>query len=77
LRVSDASTGDFVELDYNFSGGEAVVVDCAEERVYINDADARDCVALGSDFFPLEPGECSLSFSGVTYFETRFRERWR
>ena len=77
LRVADGSTGDYIEIEYNFAGGEAVVIDCAEERAFINDADARDCVALGSDFFPLEPGECTLSFSGVTYFETRFRERWR
>ena len=77
LRVADASSGDYVEVEYDFAGGEAVVIDCAEERVYIDGADARDCVALGSDFFPLEPGACLLSFSGVTYFETRFRERWR
>ena len=77
LRISEVATGDYIEVEYGFAGGEAVVIDCAEERVYIDGADARDCVALGSDFFPLEPGECSLSFSGVTYFETRFRERWR
>lgn len=77
LRVTDVSSGDYVEVDYGFAEGEAVVIDCAEERVWVNDGDARDCVSLGSDFFPLEPGGCTLAFSGVTYFETRFRGRWR
>lgn len=77
LRVTELSSGGYIEVEYGFAGGEAVVIDCAEERVWVNDGDARDCVTLGSDFFALEPGECRLTFAGVTYFETRFRERWR
>ena len=46
------------------------------ETVLINDADARDCVALASDFFALEPGNCIVSTSNCTYVETRFAERW-
>ena len=42
----------------------------------INDADARDCVALGSDFFSLDPGDRILSITGCSYHETRFTERW-
>jgi len=76
VQVSCPATGALLRVEYDFAGGEAVVVDCAEERVYVNDGDARDCVTLQSDFFALEPGACTLAFSGVTYFETRFRERW-
>ena len=46
------------------------------ETVRINDVDARDCVALASDFFALDPGEAVLSTSNCTYVETRFSERW-
>lgn len=42
----------------------------------IDGADARDCVALASDFFALDPGDVSLLLSGCTYVETRFTERW-
>ena len=76
VQVSRPATGALLRVEYGFAGGEAVVVDCAEERVYVNDGDARDCVTLQSDFFALEPGACTLAFSGVTYFEARFRERW-
>ena len=77
LQVSNPATGDLLRIEHGFAGGEAVVIDCANERADINDGDARDCVTLGSDFFALQPGPCSLSFSGCSYFETRFRERWK
>ena len=76
LSVSCAALGKAVELDYDFAGGEAVVIRCEDESVEINGADARDVVTLGSDFFALEPGACTLAFSGCGYFETRFCERW-
>lgn len=76
VRVAHPANGRSITVDYEFAGGETVVIDCAKEAVEVNGADARDCVALGSDFFPLEPGGCSLAFNGVSYFETRFRERW-
>lgn len=76
LRVSHPAQGRAIVVDYEFAGGEAVVIDCASEYVFINDADARDCVALGSDFFSLDPGDRILSVTGATYFEARFTERW-
>ena len=65
-----------IRLDYEFSGGEAVVIDCAGETVEIDGADARDTVALASDFFALDPGDVLLLVSGCTYVECRFTERW-
>ena len=76
LQVSLPSAGKGIRVDYGFSGGEAVVIDCQGETVLIDDADARDCVALASDFFALEPGGCVVSTVGCTYVETRFTERW-
>lgn len=76
LQVSLPSAGKGIRVDYDFAGGEAVVIDCRGETVLINDVDARDCVALASDFFALEPGDCIVSTSNCTYVETRFSERW-
>ena len=76
LRVAHPAQGRAIVVDYEFAGGEAVVIDCAEESVRINDADARDCVALGGDFFSLAPGDRILSITGCSYHETRFTERW-
>ncbi|MBQ9002336.1 MAG: phage tail family protein [Eggerthellaceae bacterium] len=76
VRVYQAAVGRTIDVDYEFAGGEAVVIDCATESVRINDADARDCVALGSDFFSLEPGDRIVSCIGCSYYEIRFTERW-
>lgn len=76
VRVAHAAAGKAVVIDYEFAGGEAVVIDCAAESVRINDTDARDCVALGSDFFSLDPGDRIVSAYGASYCETRFTERW-
>ena len=76
VQVSNPSTGKILRIEHGFAGGEAVVIDCASERVDIDGGDARDCATLGSDFFALKPGACSLAFSGCSYFETRFHERW-
>ena len=76
VRVSHPAAGKAVTVDYEFSGGEAVVIDCEGETVTVDGADARDCVALSSDFFSLDPGDRILSASGCTYFEARFTERW-
>ena len=76
LSVSHPAEGRSITIDYEFAGGETVVIDCADESVRINDADARDCVSLGSDFFSLEPGDRILSITGCSYHEARFTERW-
>lgn len=76
LQVSLPSAGKGIRVEYGFAGGEAVVIDCQGETVTINDADARDCVALASDFFALEPGDAQISVVGCTYVETHFPERW-
>jgi hypothetical protein len=76
LTVGLPAAGKGIRIDYNFAGGEAVVVDCKAETVEIDGADARDCVALASDFFALGPGDVALATTGCTYCEARFTERW-
>lgn len=76
VSVSHKTAGRAIVIDYGFLGEEAVVIDCADETVRINDADARDCIALSSDFFSLGPGGNTLSTTGCSCIETRFTERW-
>nr|DAV82246.1 MAG TPA: distal tail protein [Caudoviricetes sp.] len=68
--------GKVIRLEHAFSGGEVVVIDCESEGVTMDGSDARADVTLASDFFALEPGACSLSFSGCSSHSVSFRERW-
>lgn len=76
VSVAHPSSGKAVRVERAFSGGEAVAIDCADESVTVDGADARADVALGSDFFSLDPGERVLSVSGASDFRVRFTERW-
>lgn len=75
VRVSDGA-GSYVSMERAFRAGDAVRIDCWCEAVTVNGADAAADVALGSAFFALEPGACSLSFSGCSAHETTWTERW-
>lgn len=46
LQVSLPSAGRGIRVDYDFAGGEAVVIDCQGETVLIDDADLGDTVAV-------------------------------
>lgn len=76
VQVSNVTASRSVLVERTFEGGEAVVIDCAAEAVTIDGADSRNKVALGSDFFALDPGACELAFSGCSAHTVRFRERW-
>lgn len=68
--------GAFVRVEHAFAGGENVRIDCETEGVTVDGVDARADVALESDFFPLVPGSCELTFSGCSAHVTAFNERW-
>ncbi len=68
--------GKFVRVEREFSGGEAVRIECEGEQVEVDGADARADIALSSDFFSLEPGEHQLALSGCAACATVFFERW-
>ena len=76
LQISNVNAGKLVLVEHAFEGGEIVIVDCVTEAVLCDGADIRNKVALGSDFFAMEPGACELAFAGCTDFEVRFYERW-
>lgn len=76
VSVAHPSSGKTVRVERAFSDGEAVAIDCAHESVTVDGADARADVALGSDFFSLDPGEAALMVSGASDFRVRFTERW-
>lgn len=76
VQVSNVGARKSVLVERAFEGGEVVVVDCAGETVRVGGSDIRNKVALGSDFFALEPGACELAFAGCSSFEVSFRERW-
>ena len=74
--VQVGCSGSFVCVEHAFAGGEVVRIDCEIEGVTIDGADARASVTLSSDFFPLAPGSCELTFSGCSAHVTAFHERW-
>lgn|GEM_PF-801446 len=76
LQVSNVKARKSILIERTFEGGEVVVVDCAAETVRTGSYDIRNKVALGSDFFALDPGACELAFAGCSSFEISFRERW-
>lgn len=68
--------GKTIRIEHSFSGGETVRIDCEDDDVSIDGADARADVTLASDFFALEPGACELTFAGCSSHVVEFRERW-
>ena len=76
VSVALPAAGRGVEVEGPFAGGEVVEVDCGGETVFVDGADARGRVALGSDFFALEPGAVEIATAGCSACETSFRERW-
>ena len=74
--VQVACGGKAVRIEHAFSGGEAVVIDCEREDVTVDGVDSRADVTLSSDFFPLSPGNATLTFTGCVSRATSFRERW-
>ena len=76
LCVTDAASGAYILVEHEFSGGEAVEIDCESEAVEVDGEDAAAEVELGSDFFSLAPGDVTLATSGATSCTTAFIERW-
>jgi len=76
LMVTDSNSGSYVLLTHDFDGGEVVVLDFLAETASVDAVDASADVDMASDFFALEPGDCSLEFVGCESFEVAFCERW-
>lgn len=77
VEVRNAASGEYVRVaGAGFAPGAEVVADFAAETVTVRGSSRCELVELGSDFFALEPGPCTLEFSGCTAHEVRFFERW-
>lgn len=76
VKVADSASGKFVLVEKDFGGGESVVLDFAKETCLVDGVDASSYVALGSDFFPLKPGDVTLAFTGCSSHTVTFYERW-
>jgi predicted phage tail component-like protein len=76
VQVTDSASGAYILVESAFAGGERVVVSCESQTVTIDGTDASKEVALGSDFFALQPGTCELAFSGCSGHTVSWIERW-
>ncbi|MEE1372173.1 MAG: phage tail family protein [Parolsenella sp.] len=75
VKVTDAGSGLYVLVEREFAAGDAVVMDFAAETVSVNGEDASADVSVASDFFSLEPGPVSLTFSGCLAHVVSWVER--
>lgn len=76
IQIQEKQSGHVVMLDHTFAGGERVVFDFERERATIDGADANSDLSLSTDFFALEPGTFSLTFTGCSEHTVTYRERW-
>lgn len=67
---------DVVRVLGEFSGGEAVLIDCAGLSASVNGVDRSAYVSVESSFFSFAPGQNSLSTGNVTEFTVKYTERW-
>lgn len=77
-RVTNVTTGEFVEVNAETVGGTvasgaALVCDMELERVTLNGNDVG--VSIASDFFEIK-GRCQLKVTGGTDTRLEWRERW-
>lgn len=68
--------GGSVEIEREMAADERVTVDCANERVWVANQAADDCVTVGSDFFDLPAGDSQVSVEGGHALSVSWREAW-
>ncbi len=76
VTVTEANGGATFMLEGLEATGADAVVDCGAKTATAGSADVRGHIALGSDFFALEPGDASLKVVGAVLSRVEFRERW-
>lgn len=77
LKLSNAATGEYVEIKKAMSAGSELAVFMSEDRVLLGDEDISADVTLGSTFFMAEPGEFTLEFTPkCSTFGINYIERW-
>lgn len=76
VKVTDADSGKFVLVEYDFEAGDVVDIDFGAETVEVNGEDMTYFVTVGSDFFSLAPGGHTLAFEGEESHVVYWQERW-
>ncbi|NGM17716.1 hypothetical protein GMI70_06890 [Eggerthellaceae bacterium zg-893] len=71
-RVENAKTGEFVEVEHAFDGGQDVVVDCESCTAAV--AGRRVPVTFASDYFRIAPGAFEVRATAASTMQ--FEERW-
>ena len=73
LRITNADTGELVQVNRSFTGSESVVIDMESRLVTVNGIKAP--VVTTSEYFELAPGKARVSLSSGSGLVT-FSERW-
>jgi predicted phage tail component-like protein len=76
VTVEHSETESSLTIERSFAAGDVVLIDCLAQTVTVNGEDATADVTLGSDFFALQPGSATLSFSGCSSHTVSWTERW-
>lgn len=71
-RLSNWTTGEYIQVDAPFDGSDKLVLDFATQRCTVNGAD--HAVTLGSDYFPLTPLAQELRCTSAATLT--WNERW-
>lgn len=75
VRITNNTTGEYVEVPCAYSGTHTVVVDCAKRSAKVDGAEVG--ITPQSDWIALNPGQVSLQRTyGTGTFNVTYKERW-
>lgn len=74
-RITENTSGDYVQINHSFDGTQALVIDCANQSATIDGESTDVDVVLASNFFALRPGRTTLKTSSGTA-TIEYIERW-
>lgn len=72
-KITNYTTGEFVQINRTFNGTETVVIDCEHEQANVNGVNAA--VTIASDYFAMSPGAIRLTANNGTA-TVEWIERW-
>lgn len=77
FQITHLETGDFILVEYDFSTGDELEIDCESNTIRINGTIRLKYLHRDSTFFPLRKGENSFDADPAgTDIEIKWRERW-
>lgn len=77
-RVTNTTTGEFVQVNTNLAAGQTLIIDPFEKNITVNGATVYHLRETGSSWWDLEPGNNNIAVTGLTggTFEMRWRSAW-